>query len=217
MGGRCCGDRYWPGYHLIGTLYALPPYRLTALPPYRRTAVPPYRPLAALGAGSTAYRLDSHLTPGWQLLPTKKLPPLPEVSVMRPLPAAIAITLAAIAAHPALGQDRIPKVEYQAGHVGMEKKVKGSLVISNDEVQFLDEKGNTRITMPMTSITGVSSSDKEGLVTVAYEAVDTAEGVIFKTQKNVSAGAVAKIQFHMKQSWVAVAPDSTAVAITGGR
>ena len=137
---------------------------------------------------------------------------------MRPLPAAIAITLAAIPAHPALGQDRIPKVEYQAGHAGMEKKVKGSLVISDDEVQFLDEKGNTRITMPLTSITGVSSSvDKEELVRVAYEAVETAESVILKTQKNVSAGAVAKIQFHMKKSWVAVAPDSTAVAITGGR
>jgi hypothetical protein len=133
---------------------------------------------------------------------------------MRPLPAVIAIALAAISAHPAMGQDRIPKVEYQAGHAGMEKKLKGSLVISDDEVQFLDEKGNTRITMPMTSITGVSSSvDKEGLVRVAYEAVDTAEGVIFKTQKNVSAGAVARIQFHMKQSWVAVAPDSNAARI----
>ena len=133
---------------------------------------------------------------------------------MRPLPAAIAITLAAIPAHPALGQDRIPKVEYQAGHAGMEKKVKGSLVISDDEVQFLDEKGNTRITMPLTSITGVSSSvDKEELVRVAYEAVETAEGVIFKTQKNVSAGAVAKIQFHMRKSGVAVAPDSSAVSI----
>jgi hypothetical protein len=138
---------------------------------------------------------------------------------MRPLlPVAIAITLAALPAHPALGQDRIPKVEYQAGHAGMEKKLKGSLVISDDEVQFLDEKDSTRIIMPLTSITGVSSSvEKEGLVTVAYEAVDTAEGVLFKTQKNASAGAVAKIQFHMKQSWVAVAPDSTAVAITGGR
>ena len=136
---------------------------------------------------------------------------------MRPLlPAAIAITLAAIPAHPALGQDRIPKVEYQAGHAGMEKKVKGSLVISNDEVQFRDEKDSTRITMPMTSITGVSSSvEKEGLVRVAYEAVDTAEGVRFKTQKNVSAGAVAKIQSHMKQLWVAVAPDSTGARIAG--
>jgi len=133
---------------------------------------------------------------------------------MRALPAVIAITLAAMPAHPALGQDRIPKVEYQAGHAGMEKKVKGSLVISDDEVQFLDEKGNTRITMPITSITGVSSSvDKKELVRVVYEAVDTAEGVIFKTQKNVSAGAVAKIQFHMKKSWVAVAPDSTAARI----
>ena len=134
---------------------------------------------------------------------------------MRPLlPAAIAITLAALPAHPALGQDRIPKVEYQAGHAGMEKKVKGSLVISNDEVQFRDEKDSTRITMPMTSITGVSARvDQEGLVRVAYEAVDTAEGVLFKTQKNVSAGAVAKIQFHMRKSGVAVAPDSSAVSI----
>jgi hypothetical protein len=138
---------------------------------------------------------------------------------MRPLlPAAIAIILAALPAHPALGQDRIPKVEYQAGHAGMEKRVKGSLVISNDEVQFRDEKDSTRITMPMTSITGVSSSvHKAGLVRVAYEAVDTAEGVLFKTQKNASAGAVAKIQFHMRQSWVAVAPDSTVVAVNGGR
>jgi hypothetical protein len=137
---------------------------------------------------------------------------------MRPLPAAIAITLAAIPAHPALGQDRIPKVEYQAGHAGMEKRVKGSLVISNDEVQFRDEKDSTRITMPITSITRVSSrAGKEELVRVAYEAVDTAEGVIFKTQKDVSPGAVARIQFHMKQSWVAVAPDSTVVAVNGGR
>ena len=107
-------------------------------------------------------------------------------------------------------------MEYQAGHAGMEKKVKGSLVISDDEVQFLDEKGNTRITMPLTSITGVSSSvDKEELVRVAYEAVDTAEGVLFKTHKNASAGAVAKIQFHMKQLWVAVAPDSAGARIAG--
>jgi hypothetical protein len=135
---------------------------------------------------------------------------------MRPLPAAIAIILAALPAHPALGQDRIPKVEYQAGHAGMEKKLKGSLVISDDEVQFLDEKDSTRIIMPLTSITGVSSSvEKEGLVTVAYEAVDTAEGVLFKTQKNASAGAVAKIQFHMRKLWVAVAPDSTAASIAG--
>jgi hypothetical protein len=135
---------------------------------------------------------------------------------MRPLSAALALTLATIPAYPALGQDRIPKVEYQAGHAGMEKKLKGSLVISDDEVQFLDEKDSTRIIMPLTSITGVSSSvEKEGLVTVAYEAVDTAEGVLFKTQKNASAGAVAKIQFHMKQSWVAVAPDSTAARIAG--
>ena len=135
---------------------------------------------------------------------------------MRPLPAVIAIILAALPAHPALGQDRIPKVEYQAGHAGMEKKVKGSLVISNDEVQFLDEKDSTRITMPMTSITGASTSvDQAGLVTVAYEAVDTTEGVIFKTQKKVSAGAVATIQFHMKRLWVALAPDSTAARIAG--
>jgi hypothetical protein len=152
---------------------------------------------------------------------------------MRPLSAALALALAAIPAHPALGQDRIPKVEYQAGHAGMEKKVKGSLVISDAELQFLDEKGNTRLTIPMASITGVSSSidrkeaslgaklalgffaksRKEELVTVAYEVAETAEGVIFKTQKNMSAGAVAKIQFHLKKAGIAAAPDSTAATI----
>jgi hypothetical protein len=53
--------------------------------------------------------------------------------------------LASLTAHPALAQDRIPKVEYQAGHAGMEKKVKGSLVITDAEVQFLDEKDTVTI------------------------------------------------------------------------
>jgi hypothetical protein len=148
---------------------------------------------------------------------------------MRPLTAAMTMILASTSATSALCQDRIAKVEYQAGHAGMEKKMKGSLLISDTEIQFLDEKGNVRITIPTVSITGVTSSidrkeasvgsklvfglfaksRKEELVTVAYEAGETAEGVIFKTQKNISAGAVAKMQFHLKKSGVALAPDST--------
>jgi hypothetical protein len=150
---------------------------------------------------------------------------------MRPLSAAFAMILASLTAHPALAQDRIPKVEYQAGHAGMEKKVKGSLLITDAEVQFVDEKGALRITIPLASITTLSSSidrkeasvgaklalgffaksRKEELVTVAYEMDQTAEGVIFKTQKNMSAGAVAKIQFHLKKSGLAAASDTVTV------
>ncbi len=148
---------------------------------------------------------------------------------MRPLSAAMTMTLASLSVTPGLAQDRIAKVEYQAGHAGMEKKMKGSLLISDADIQFLDEKGNVRITIPAASITGVTSSidrkeasvgsklafglfaksRKEELVTVTYEAGETAEGVIFKTQKNMSAGTVAKIQFHLKKVGVAVAPDSS--------
>jgi hypothetical protein len=126
------------------------------------------------------------------------------------------------------GQDVIPKVEYQAGHAGMDKKVKGSLVISDTDIKFLDEKGTPVITIPLANITDVSSSidrkeasvgsklafgflarsRKEELITVSFESSETAEGIIFKTDKNVSAGVVAKIQFHMKRA--GVTPAATA-------
>ncbi|MEP6572325.1 MAG: hypothetical protein ABJD11_06500 [Gemmatimonadota bacterium] len=134
---------------------------------------------------------------------------------------AVAVLLAASAGALA-AQDVVPKVEYQAGHAGMEKKVKGSLSLSDTDIKFLDETGAPVITIPLASITDVSSSvdrkeasvgskiafgflaksRKEELITVSFESSETAEGVIFKTDKNVSAGVVAKIQFHMKRAGV---------------
>jgi hypothetical protein len=152
---------------------------------------------------------------------------------MRTLCALIALTLATGQSQSAMCQDVIAKVEYQAGHAGMDKRQKGSLVISDTTLRFVDEKGNTLITIPTARITSVSSSidrkeasigakialgflaksRKEELITVAYEAEQTAEGVIFKTEKNMSAGAVAKIQFHMKKAGVSPASDTTAVTV----
>ena len=146
--------------------------------------------------------------------------------------AATTLVLVSVRSQVAWSQDLIPKVEYQAGHAGMDKKVKGSLVVSDSALQFLDETGHSLVTIPLAKITDVSSSidrkeasvgskiafgvlarsRKEELITVTYETESTAEGVIFRTEKNMSAGAVAKIQFHMKRAGVPSAPD-TATAV----
>ena len=128
-----------------------------------------------------------------------------------------------------LAQDVIPKIEYQAGHGGMDHKVKGSLLVSDSVVKFLDEKGAVLIVIPIKSIKGVSSSidrkeasvgsklafgilaksRKEELVMVSYESGETAEGLVFKTEKNMSAGLIAKLQFHIKRGGGPPPADST--------
>jgi hypothetical protein len=131
------------------------------------------------------------------------------------------------------GEDWVPKVEYQAGHAGMEEEVEGSLVISDTSLTFLGKTGNPLIAIPLSRITNVSSSidrkeasvgsklafgflaksRKEELITVQYESEQTAEGIIFKTEKNMSAGTVAKINFHMKRAGVALAADSSGAKV----
>ena len=118
-----------------------------------------------------------------------------------------------------LAQDVIPKIEYQAGHGGMDHKLKGSLLVSDSVLKFLDEKGAALIVIPIRNIKGVSSSidrkeasvgsklafgilaksRKEELVMVSYEIGETAEGLVFKTEKNMSAGLIAKLEFHIKR------------------
>jgi hypothetical protein len=119
----------------------------------------------------------------------------------------------------AVAEEVIPNVEYQGGHSGMKSKVKGSLRIDDIEIQFLDAKGKTLLAIPIKSITDVSSSmdrkdasvgaklalgflaksRKDELVTISMESSETAEGIVFKTEKNASAGVVAKIRFQMKK------------------
>ncbi len=147
---------------------------------------------------------------------------------MKLRPFLIAISL--VAATPVLShsQEMIPKIEYQGGHAGMDRKVKGTLLISDTDLQFLDAKGSQLIAIPLTEIRDVSSaidrkdasvgaklaigflakSRKDELVTISFETEKTAEGVIFKTDKNVSAGLVAKIRFHMKKVGSAAGSDS---------
>ena len=141
---------------------------------------------------------------------------------------ASALLLSLIAPSRAVAQDLVPKVEYQGGHAGMDDKVKGSLVISDSAMKFVDEKGAVLVTIALTTITDVSSSidrkeasvgskiafgflarsRKDEMVTVTYASTETAEGVVFKTEKNVSAGLVAKIQFHMKRAGAQTSTDS---------
>ncbi len=123
-------------------------------------------------------------------------------------------------------QDVIPKVEYLGGHAGMDKKVKGSLLITASEVRFLDEHGAPLITVPMRTITSVEAgidrrdasvgsklafgilakSRKDELVTLSYETSSNAEGLVFRTDRNMSASVVAKIRFRLKHG----APASSA-------
>lgn len=104
----------------------------------------------------------------------------------------------------------------------MDQKVKGSLIIATNEIRFVDEKGTLLISIPIASITGVDASvehkdasvgskiafgflarsRKDEFVTVSYDATSTVEGVVFRTEKNVSAGVVAKIHFQLKHAGI---------------
>lgn len=147
---------------------------------------------------------------------------------MRSRPLLLAMSLTVAIATVASAQEMVPKIEYQGGHAGMDQKVKGSLLISDTDVQFTDPKGKQLIDIPLAQIRDVSStidrkdasvgaklaigflakSRKDELVTISFETEKTAEGVVFKTDKNMSAGLVAKIRFHLKKAGLAAAPDS---------
>ena len=109
-----------------------------------------------------------------------------------------------------------PDTEYTSGRAGMDKKVKGTLVIDEENVSFRDKNGAQIFAIPMKSITnvtnaserdegsfgrkmalGIFASKTEEFLTVTSESSNGAEAIVFKCKKKMSPGMVAKIQFYM--------------------
>lgn len=117
-------------------------------------------------------------------------------------------------------QEVIQKIEYYGGHAAMPKHVKGSLMLSDSALAFIDQHGVPLLQIPYSGIRELTSSmdrkdasfgsklalgmfaksRKDELVTISFESGETAEGIVFKTEKNMSATVLAKIQFHLKRA-----------------
>lgn len=126
-------------------------------------------------------------------------------------------------------------MEYISGRAGLDKKVKGTLVVADSELRFVDREGKTLIAIPMKIIKevsnsieqdpgstgkkmllGVFASKKEEFLYVTTETPEKAEGLVFKCKSKTSPGIITKIQFQMKKQAQATsapqapsAPDTT--------
>jgi hypothetical protein len=116
-------------------------------------------------------------------------------------------------------QDRFLGVQYLAGHAGLDSKVAGHLLLTDDALVFTtsDTLETPIIITPLASITEVTSavdrkeasvgskimfgflarSRKEELVQVTTTVPTGAEGIVFQVRKNESVGIVAKIHYRM--------------------
>jgi hypothetical protein len=122
---------------------------------------------------------------------------------------------AMIAALPLLAADTFPDVEYLSGKAGLEKKVKGSLVIDEKEIRFTDKKQQTVFAIPIAHVVsasqsrereegsfgrkmalGIFASKTEEFLRVETKSPEGAEVVVFKTKKERSPGMAAKINFQ---------------------
>src|SRR5262245_37551801 len=65
---------------------------------------------------------------------------------------------AMLVAAPALCGDSFPGTEYVSGKSGVQNKVKGTLVVEENEVRFLAGNGAPVFSIPMASITRASAS-----------------------------------------------------------
>jgi hypothetical protein len=120
-----------------------------------------------------------------------------------------------------------PDVQYLSGHAGMDKKMKGSLTLTERELTFTAKDGPA-FTIPLADIRevtnsveenpgstgaklmlGVFASKKEEFLYVNTENKDGAEALVFKTKNKTSPAMVAKIKFQVKKAAAAV--DSIAV------
>ena len=126
--------------------------------------------------------------------------------------------LACLAALPALAQESF-KSEYISGKAGMDKQLKGILVITETEIRFTDDKGATLITVPMNTLTeakatrehesgsvgrklmlgGFASKNQEYLE-LDFKTDKEAGAYVFKTEKKQSAQLAEKIKFYMEKA-----------------
>ena len=109
--------------------------------------------------------------------------------------------------------------EYFSGTRGLEKKIKGTLII-DDSLIALEDKSTHMVllSIPLSTVKGVSASigvnggsfgrkillgvfasHDEEFVTIFTENASDAEVITFKVQHNTSAGIVAKVYFRLKR------------------
>lgn len=127
--------------------------------------------------------------------------------------------LLCLAALPALGQDLFPGSEYVSGQPGFDKKLKGTLVVTDTEIKFTTDKGQTVFAVPMKQVTDAKASrEHEGgsfgrkvalgafsSKNIEYLEIDTkddkgANAIVFKTPKKQSAAMAEKIKFHAEKA-----------------
>lgn len=111
-----------------------------------------------------------------------------------------------------------PDVQYFSGHAGMDKKMKGSLTLTERELNFTVKDGPS-FTIPLADIRevsnsveqnpgstgaklmlGVFASKKEEFLYVNTENQGGAEALVFKTKNKTSPAMVAKIKFQVKKA-----------------
>jgi len=119
-----------------------------------------------------------------------------------------------VLASPALGGDSFPGTEYVSGKGGFQSKVKGTLLIEENDVRFMAETGGALFSIPMTSVVkasnsrehdggsfgrkaalGIFASKTEEFLQIEARSEQGAEAVVFKCKKKTGAGMAAKINF----------------------
>jgi len=109
--------------------------------------------------------------------------------------------------------------EYISGKTGLDKKIKGTLVIDDSMIALQDKSNNMVVlSIPISTVKqisasigvnggsigrklllGVFASHDEEFVTIFTESATDAEAIIFKVPHNTSAGIVAKIHSRLKR------------------
>jgi hypothetical protein len=138
------------------------------------------------------------------------------------------LLLGAISVPAAWAEQTFPEVQYVSGKTGFEKKMKGTLFLTETELRFAAKEGNTGFTVSLAEIKdvsnsvennpgstgaklalGVFASKKEEFVYVNTETKDAAEALIFKVKNKTSPAIVAKVKFQLKKLNEATAPAVT--------
>ncbi len=139
--------------------------------------------------------------------------------------AALTVAIPAVVA----AQDSFRDVEYVSGRAGMDRKMKGTLVIDDSMITLRDKSnGASLITIPISIVSEASASEgvnsgsmgrklllgvfaahEEEFVTISTVTATDAEAIVLKVKRNESLGIVAKVHFRVRKRAV---PDSATVA-----
>lgn len=120
-----------------------------------------------------------------------------------------------VLAAPAFCGDSFPGTEYVSGKGGLQSKVKGTLVIEENEVRFLAGNGAAVFSIPMATVMkatdsrekdegsfgrkaalGIFASKTEEFLQLDTQSETGAEAVVFKCKKKTAPGMAAKINFY---------------------